>query len=115
MVETLGFRWAVTMAKEKGGARLKEMHRVFIIHMLQGARIANSSLVVLIRDITNISSSFSDISFSFVSHEFNNRVAHLVAKYVLSVELPTTWNENFLDRVYREALLDVSFRQRSIK
>lgn len=115
MVETLGFRWAVTMAKEKGGARLKEMHRVLFICFKEPGLPTRSSLVVLIRDITNISSSFSDISFSFVSHEFNNRVAHLVAKYVLSVELPTTWNENFSDRAYREALLDVSFRQRSIK
>lgn len=71
--------------------------------MLQGMRNANASLAVIIRDTTSLSLSFHDVSFSFVSRDCN-RVAHVVAKYALSIELPTTWDGNIPDWICREAL-----------
>lgn len=108
IVEALGFRWAVTMAKEKGGEKFSfEGDAQCVIQMLQGERVANSILAVIIGDSIRLSSSFCKVSFSFVSRDCN-RVAHAVAKYALFIELSTTWDENFPDWVCREALFDVS-------
>ncbi|KAH7851087.1 hypothetical protein Vadar_007104 [Vaccinium darrowii] len=64
VVKALGFRWAVTMAKEKGGEHfLLEGDAQCVIQMLQGVKIPNSSLAVIIRDTMRLSSSFSDVSF----------------------------------------------------
>lgn len=72
MVEALGFRWALTVAKEKGGDKfLFDEDALGIIQMLQGVRATNSSLSVIIRDTTNIANSFSDVSFSFVPRDCN--------------------------------------------
>ncbi|KAH7866175.1 hypothetical protein Vadar_016730 [Vaccinium darrowii] len=64
-VEALGFRWAVTLAKEKGGKRFSfEGDAQFIIQMLKGEKAISSSLAVIIRDIIRLSTSFCDFSFT---------------------------------------------------
>lgn len=107
-VEALGFRWAVTLAKEKGGERFSfEGDAQSIIQMLKGEKAISSSLAVIIRDIIRLSTSFCDFSFSFTPRD-SNRVAHVVAKHALSIEQPTTWEGTCPDWVRREALFDIS-------
>lgn len=75
--------------------------------MLQGVKVANSSLAVIIRDTIRLSSFFCDVSFSFVPRDCN-RVAHTVAKNALSIKLPTTWEGNRPGWGSREVLFDIS-------
>lgn len=75
--------------------------------MLQIRLSVKANLEVIISDCFNIASLLNSYSFNFISRTCN-RVAHCVAKYALSVELPETWQEDFPTWVSRDASLDFS-------
>ncbi|KAI8535652.1 hypothetical protein RHMOL_Rhmol10G0190900 [Rhododendron molle] len=58
--------------------------------MLQGKSSAKASLEVIITDCFNLVSLLNSCSFKFISLTCN-RVAHVVAKYAISIEHLTTW------------------------
>lgn len=73
-----------------------------IVNMLKGSRSIKSSLDIVIKDTLSFIKRFSSYSFRFVIRDCN-RVAHLVAKYVLHL---TTWQGDYPDWVARKASLD---------
>lgn len=107
VVEATGFRYALESIRDRSGEDfLVEGDALGVIQMLQGVKCANSSVAVVVMDVINLARLFHSISFSFVRRNFN-RVAHVIAKYALSIELATTWNGDFPDWVCSQASLDV--------
>lgn len=82
--------------------------------MLKGAQVAKFSLAVFITDTLYLISYVHSFSFSFVCRDCN-RVAHVLTKHALNIELPATWKGNFSNWVCRENTLDTSYLQLLIK
>ncbi|KAI8555256.1 hypothetical protein RHMOL_Rhmol05G0160600 [Rhododendron molle] len=78
--------------------------------MLQGKFSAKASLDVIITDCLNLASFLNSCSFKFISQTYN-RVAHVLAKYALSIVHPTTLQGDFLTWASREATLHVLIMQ----
>ncbi|KAI8531114.1 hypothetical protein RHMOL_Rhmol11G0112000 [Rhododendron molle] len=62
--------------------------------MLQGKSKIKACLEVIVRDTLSFVSRFQSCSFHFIPRD-GNRVANALAKDVLSLEAPLTWQRNF--------------------
>lgn len=65
-----------------------------IVRMLQGSFATSANLEVIIQDFLSFISRFYFVSFNFIPST-RNRVAHDIAKYALSLELPLAWSRNY--------------------
>lgn len=74
--------------------------------MLQGASNVKANLEAVIKDSINLASRFNICSFNFVPCNCN-MVANVIAKYALSLAIPTTWQGNFSSQFCREIAFDV--------
>lgn len=108
LVEALGFKLALNMMiNNLDEDYVFEGDAQNIVNMLQGSKNAKAWLEVIIKDSLNLARFFNSCSFNYVSSTCN-RVADVIAKYALSLDLPTSWQGNFPHWVCREASLDVS-------
>lgn len=108
LVEALGVRFALYLAVNNADkAYIVEGDAQSVIQMLQGTSNVKANLEVVIRDSIYLASRLNSCSFNFVSRNCNG-VANVIAKYALSLALPTTWQGTFPGWICREAALDVS-------
>ncbi|KAI8572681.1 hypothetical protein RHMOL_Rhmol01G0218700 [Rhododendron molle] len=111
MVEAEGFRIALASPICSSECSYSvEGDAQTVINMLQGKRQITACLEVIISDILSFGSRFNSCSFVFVPRNCN-RVANVLAKYVLFQESTITWLRDFPSWVNREASLDVSLMQ----
>lgn len=108
LVEALGFKLALNMViNNLDKDYVFEGDAQDVVNMLRGSKNAKACLEVIIKDSLNLVRFFNSCSFNYVSRTCN-RVADVIAKYALSLDLPTSWQGNFPHWVCREASLDVS-------
>lgn len=108
MTEVLGFRRAMEAIQDMGGNKfMLEGDAQRIIRMLQGMNRISANLEVVIFDILELARNLCSCSFHYIPRSCN-RVAHLVAKHALSLDLLLTWLDNFPIWAQLEALLDIS-------
>lgn len=74
--------------------------------MLQGRSSISANLELSIRDTLALAPNFNSCNFNLIPLSCN-RAAHLVAKYVPSLDSPLTWDGDFPISAQLEASLDL--------